>query len=269
MSQKVDLYDSAYGNFEVEVLERVRKKTYGEDFGQSSWTTADEYRGWAKWLELGQDSHLLETGSGSGGPAIFMSKLTGCRVTGIDINEHGIANGREEAVKHGLGDRVRFQKTDADGHLPFADGLFDAVISVDAANHFPHRQDVLKEWFRVLKPGGKALFTDPVVVTGLVTNDELAARSSIGMFVFAPPGVNELLINDAGFELVAADDVTANAVLVSGNWYRAREDERDALVGIEGEERFLGLQKFLATVHSLTSANRLSRIAYRMRRASL
>lgn len=183
MKEKVDLYDSSYGNFEAEVLERVRRKTYGEDFGQSSWTTADEYRGWAEWLEVGQDSHLLEAGSGSGGPAIFMSKLTGGRVTGIDINEHGVANGSETAAKHGVGERTTFQKVDADSRLPFADGSFDAVISVDAANHFPHRQQVLKEWFRVLKPGGKALFTDPVVVTGLVTADELAARSSIGVFV--------------------------------------------------------------------------------------
>jgi SAM-dependent methyltransferase len=267
MSQKVDLYDSAYGSFEAEVLERVRKKTYGKDIGQSSWTTTDEYRRWAEWLEFGEGSHLLEIGSGSGGPAIFMSKLTGCSITGIDINEHGITNAEVEAAKHGLADRVRFQKADADSMLPFADGSFDAVMSVDAANHFPHRQEVLKEWFRVLKPGGKALFTDPVVVTGLVTADELAARSSIGMFVFAPPGVNEELIGQAGFELVAADDVTDNAVLISGNWHRAREDDREALIRIEGEDRFLGLQKFLATVHILTSERRLSRIAYRMRRA--
>ena len=266
MNQKVDLYDSAYGNFEAEVLERVRRKTYGDDFGQSSWTTTDEYRGWAEWLGLGEDSHLLEAGSGSGGPAIFMSKLTGCRVTGIDINEHGVANGREEAVKHGVGERATFQKVDADSRLPFADGSFDAVISVDAANHFPHRQGVLKEWFRVLKPGGKALFTDPVVLTGLVTADELAARSSIGIFVFAPAGVNEQLITTAGFELIEANDVTDNAVLVSGNWHKAREDDREALIRIEGEERFFGLQKFLATVHSLTSERRLSRIAYRLQR---
>lgn len=78
--------------------------------------------------------------------------------------------------------------------------------------------------------------------------------------------MNEQLIRNTGFDLLGADDVTENAVLVSGNWYKAREDDREALIRIEGEERFFGLQKFLSSVHSLTSERRLSRFAYRMRR---
>ena len=52
-----------------------------------------------------------------------------------------------------------------------------------------------------------------------MTNDELALRSSIGLFVFVPPGVNERLIEQAGFRLVRQEDVTDNAALVSGRWH--------------------------------------------------
>ena len=38
--------------------------------------------------------------------------------------------------------------------------------------------------------GGHAIFTDPVVITGPVTNEELAALRSIGLFVFVPKGLN-------------------------------------------------------------------------------
>lgn len=262
MKQRVDLFDSTYSHFEAEVLARVRGKTFGEDFGQNSWTTADEYRRWAQWLDLGGKSHVLEVASGSGGPAIFLAEATGARVTGIDINAHGVAAAVARAESRGLGDRVTFREVDAGVKLPFPDDSFDAILCVDSANHFPDRLGVLKEWRRVLRPGGKALFTDPVVVTGPVSNDELAARSSIGYFLFAPPGVNERLIEEAGLALVRRDDVTENAAGVSQRWRDAREADREAMAKIEGEKRFEDLQEFFSMVHRLTSERRLSRFVY-------
>ena len=111
-------------------------------------------------------------------------------------------------------------------------------------NHFPDRLKVFQEWRRVLRPGRRAVFTDPVVITGPVTNDELALRSSIGLFLFVPPGVNEQLIEASGFRLLKHEDVSANAALVSGRWHESRQRHKDALMEIEGEERFEGLQQF-------------------------
>jgi hypothetical protein len=106
------------------------------------------------------------------------------------------------------------------------------------------------------------VFTDPVVITGPVTNDELALRSSIGLFLFVPPAVNEQLIAKAGFRLVKQKDVTASAALVSGRWYAARQRHREALLEIEGKDQFTGLQRFFWAVHRLTHEKRLSRIVY-------
>jgi hypothetical protein len=74
--------------------------------------------------------------------------------------------------------------------------------------------------------------------------------------------VNERYIEIAGFNLLRKEDVTLNAALVAGRWHRARHKHREALLAIEGEERFAGLQKFFAAVHRLTSERRLSRIVY-------
>lgn len=265
MNRTTDLY-GAYGHFEADVMTRVRARTYGEDIGQNSWTTADEYRRWAVLLGLQPGAHALEVASGSGGPAIFLAALADCRVTGIDVNADGVetANRRAQAVE--LAGQAVFSRVDADQPLPFPGETFDALLCVDSANHFAHRLEVLKDWRRVLKPGARALFTDPVVVTGLVTNEELAARSSIGSFLFAPPGVNERLIEEAGLELVEREDITESEAAIARRWHDARAAEREALVAIEGDERFLGLQRFFATVHLLTSERRLSRIAYLLRK---
>ena len=262
MAKRVDLFDSTYSNFTEEVLDAIRKETFGTDIGQNSWLTVDEYERWLPWLNLTSDSHLLEVASGSGGPARHVARATGCRVTGIDANESGVATASLLAAETGDNDRVSFKVADATATLPFAGWFFDAVLCIDSMNHFPNRLAVFREWCRVLRPGGRALFTDPVVITGPVTNDELAGRSSIGLFLFVPPGVNERLIDEAGFRLVLQEDVTENAARVSGRWYDARAAHRNDLIQIEGEDRFEGLQKFFAAVHQLTSERRLSRTAY-------
>jgi SAM-dependent methyltransferase len=128
--------------------------------------------------------------------------------------------------------------------------------------HLPNRRRLFDEWRRILRPGGRALYTDPVVVTGLVSKEEFATRSSIGHFEFCPLGANERLLTEAGFELVMTEDVTDNAVEVSKRWHDARQQREAELVRLEGAETFAGLQRFLATVHRLTRERRLSRFVY-------
>ncbi len=262
MTERVDLFDSTYGHFTERVMTAIRAETFGADIGQNSWVTVDEYDRILPWLDVGAEHHVLEVASGSGGPARYLARRTGCRVTGIDANESGVATASEMAARAGETERVSFRVADANAALPFDADSFDGLLCVDSMNHLPSRLAVFREWHRVLRPGRRALFTDPVVITGPITNDELALRSSIGVFLFVPPGVNEQLIEDAGFRLIRQEDLSDNAALVAGRWHRARQTHRDDLLRIEGEERFEGLQRFFDAVHKLTSQRQLSRIAY-------
>lgn len=268
MTHRVDLFDSTYAHFTDRVLHAIRTETFGEDIGQNSWVTVDEYERFITWLGLSSEHHALEVASGSGGPALFLARAAGCRVTGIDVNESGVATASEMAARSAQADRVRFAVADATSRLPFEDGSFDALLCIDSMNHLPDRPAVLREWHRVLRVGGRALFTDPVVITGPVTNDELALRSSIGLFLFVPAGVNEQLIEQARFRILRREDVSENAARVAGRWRDARNAHRKDLLRIEGEERFEGLQRFFDAVHRLTSERRLSRILYVVERTS-
>jgi SAM-dependent methyltransferase len=132
--------------------------------------------------------------------------------------------------------------------------------------HLPHRLLTLREWHRVTAPGGLIVYTDPTVVTGLVTVAEIAARSSVGVYVFSAESVNEQVLAQAGFELVRRDDLTQNMAAMAGRWHDARERFRDDLLADEGDATFQDIQRFLSACHVLARERRLSRYAFLARR---
>lgn len=260
--EDASFYDGHYGHLTADPQIAVRRETYDEDLGQSSWITLAEAREFFRALDLGPRRTALEVACGSGGLTCRMALETGAVCTGVDINEHGIEAATRTAREQRLETRVTFRIADAGRPLPFPDAAFDAVFCNDAINHLPGRLDVLRDWHRVLRPGGRVLFTDPIVVTGPVTNEEIRERSSIGFFLFTPEGCNEHLLAQSGFEVREARDVTEPVASVSRRWRDARAARRDPLTALEGEDGFEGVQRFLEAVHTLASERRLSRFMY-------
>jgi SAM-dependent methyltransferase len=258
----MSFYDGHYGQLDADPQQAVRRETYDEDLGQASWITLAEAREWFRLLELRPGSTALEVACGSGGITCRMALETGATCTGVDIHPQGIEAAKTRAREQGLSSRVSFQVVDAGKRLPFPDGSFDALFCNDSINHLPGRPDVLRDWHRALRPGGRLLFTDPIVVTGQLTNEEIRARSSIGFFLFTPQGHNERLLAESGFVVREVRDVTDAVATVSRKWREARAKRREALVGLEGEEAFEAHQAFFAAVFTLASERRLSRFMY-------
>src|SRR5262245_31379620 len=154
-SMTLNLYDNVYSDYAGRVEAEVRREAFGEDIGQSSWMTAAEWLRCADLAQVKEGSRVLEIGSGSGGPAVHLATARGCRVTGLDINEHGVRNGARLAAERGVSDRATFQVADATRPLPFPPDSFDAVLSNDAMCHLANRLEVLAEVRRVLRPGGR------------------------------------------------------------------------------------------------------------------
>ncbi len=266
MAEKVDLYDSAYSHYEAEVYRQVRMATYGQDLGQTSWVTNEESAEIPRMLNLTPASHVLEIGCGSGRYALQVARTIGCSVVGIDTNAPGVENANSLARAANLSDRLSFEHCDASQKLPFSDAAFDAVFANDVMCHIPGRQSVMHEVFRILKPLGRFLFSDALVIGGIVSHQEIATRSSIGYYLFSPPGHNEELIRKAGFHLIEARDTTGQAAAIARRWRTARDEHREALIAAEGEANFDGVQRFLSCVQTLTGENRLLRNLYTAQR---
>lgn len=257
-----DQYQQTYGAFAEDVYAAVRHATYGEDFGQYSWHTAKEQARFLAWLDLDPNARVLDVACGSGGPTLRLAQLAGCHVVGIDIQPEGVAAAQAARERAGLTERATFERHDASQPLPFPDASFDAVLCIDAINHLPDRLAALREWRRVLKPGGRLVFTDPIVVTGPLSNEEIATRSAISFFLFVPLEYDDRVLADAGFEVVSREDRTEDIALVAGRWHDARAQQEAVLREIEGDERYTGMQAFMATCARLARERRLSRLAY-------
>src|SRR6202166_2174887 len=203
-------YNANYGNFQTELYAQIRREAFGEDIGQNSWLTADEQDSFLEWLDLSPGKTLLDVACGAGGPALRIAATTACSVVGVDIHEQAVTTASSLAAQRGLAERAEFRSTDATGPLPFSDASFDAITCIDAINHFSDRPRVMAEWARLLKPGGRLLFTDPIILTGPLTSEDIAVRSSAGSYLFVPHGYDECVIAQCGLRLLACENETAN-----------------------------------------------------------
>ncbi|HEY4319802.1 MAG TPA: class I SAM-dependent methyltransferase [Gemmatimonadales bacterium] len=100
---------------------------------------------------------LLDFGSGQGEEACYFAKL-GADVSAIDISPVGIQVGRDRAKANGL--TVDFQVMSC-AATTFADNTFDLVHGHGILHHVG-LAEALTEVYRILKPGGRAVFLEPL-----------------------------------------------------------------------------------------------------------
>jgi arsenite methyltransferase len=110
-------------------------------------------------LALTPDSLVLDVASGKGTSAFFLAEKFGCRVFGVDLSEENVQQANAEAHAKGLSEKVEFQLGDAES-LPFASGVFDAILCECAFCTFPSKAVAAAEFYRVLKTGGRVGISD-------------------------------------------------------------------------------------------------------------
>lgn len=113
-------------------------------------------------LRLTPGTTVLEFGAGTGWLSRFLTQL-GCRVILLDVSPTALKIARELYEKQPpIGDRPAPQFLQFDGRrIDLPDASVERIICFDAFHHAPNPDDVLREFGRVLKPGGIAAFAEP------------------------------------------------------------------------------------------------------------
>jgi sarcosine/dimethylglycine N-methyltransferase len=110
---------------------------------------------------LSERTRVLDLGAGYGGSARFLTAAFGCPVACLNVSEIQNDNNRRLNKEHGLESKIEVVHGTFED-VPVEDASVDVVWSQDAFLHSGDREKVFDEIDRVLKPGGRLIFTDPM-----------------------------------------------------------------------------------------------------------
>ena len=104
----------------------------------------------------GKSGRLMDCGCGPGTVTMYLSHL-GFDITDYDQSPEMLKIAEQNAEKYGI--KAEFVNGDAED-MPFEDETFDVIVSQNMMWTVPHPDKVLSEWYRVLKPGGRIVYSD-------------------------------------------------------------------------------------------------------------
>lgn len=200
-------------------------------------------------LGLGPGDHLLDAGCGMGAPAIWIAEQTGARVTGVTVSNVQVHGAEQRAKASKVADRVRFEYGDFT-RLPYADGTFDAVMAIEALQEVPDLDAALREFNRVLRPGGVIAVSDYTAEAPMTAEQRTQFRPELDVHL---PALPEWIgaLRGAGFEV---EEYLQCGPRVFGHISRYLEEtdvQRERIVAKFGEEVFEGLREGVASFFSL------------------
>jgi ubiquinone/menaquinone biosynthesis C-methylase UbiE len=163
----------------------------------------------AKRARITPGSQVADFCAGMAGPARYLAHQYGAVVTCIELNPHRAAGAAELTRRVGLARRVRIMRGDVMCTALAADSM-DAVISQEALLHVPDKRAALAEAYRVLRRGGRLVFTDWAQHQPLQPSDAQSLWRGIAAQSVQTFSTYQQLLRDVGFHNVSSEDLTAD-----------------------------------------------------------
>ena len=110
----IDRFSKTYQRLtSSEIMLGIERAVCGCDYGCTSWTTRDETRDICERLGLAPGVRLLDIGSGSGWPALYLARESGCNAVLTDLPPEGLGAAKRRAEADGLAERCEIVQADA------------------------------------------------------------------------------------------------------------------------------------------------------------
>lgn len=160
----------------------LERTVLGCDYGGTSWTTREQADAIASSLDLHGGMRMLEVGSGTGWPAVYLASQRSCELILSDLPLNALKQARSRAAEEALESTV--QAVSASGaQLPFASASFDALGHSDVLCCLPEKLAMLEECRRVARPRARMLFYVIAPTPDLIGADRVEAIEAGPPFV--------------------------------------------------------------------------------------
>ena len=225
-------FEAIYTTCEAPVMRAIERSVCGCDYGATSWTTREEADRIGALLALGSGVRLLDLGAGTGWPALYLAKTTGCDVTLTDLP----ATGLRIAMERALADRepgVRGAAVADGAALPFRAAAFDAISHSDVPCCLPRKREVLAACRHIIRDGGRMAFSILAVAPDLAPASYARAVANGPDFIGTEADYPTLL-RETGWSLEQQHDLTAAYAASCRRQQRADAEQATAIAALIG-----------------------------------
>ena len=208
-------------------------------------------------LGLTPASHLLDLCSGIGGPARFLAKTYGCKVTGIDLSDFNHRTAETRTKEAGLDQLVSFLHANA-SDIPFPDASFTHVFGCEAWCYFPDKVELYRSAYRALKPGGVIAFLESACEAPV----RLHTEELVGPVKYESISRYAAMLKVAGFQAIQHFDTTELASKdVAASLYRVIS-KRDQVIAAANADVYYALLELWAEFMAYFSEGKMTHCGF-------
>lgn len=214
----------------------IERTVCGCDYGGTSYATRREVDEIAGLLGLAPGRRLLDIGAGAGWPALYWARTTGCDAVLSDVPLAALRIAAKRAAADSTSGNCWAVVAEG-ASLPFKNGSFDSVSHSDVLCCLDQKLATLEECRRVIRPGGRMVFTVIFPAPNLASADHERAVQFGPPFVATAVGYPTML-RESGWAVTHHRDLSSEYAKTLRQMLREEESHADALAEVYGQAEF-------------------------------